>query len=90
MLKLLGLLTTTLALLPSCARTASPFSHPDPSAHGRFVYDAQPDHALTWMALTPGHQIALVDADNPNRPLPCYRARSLDPAIFAVTLPETQ
>jgi hypothetical protein len=86
MSKLLRLLTTTLALLPACGRAAPPFPYPSPSVHGRFLYDA--GRGFTLMALSPGHQILLVDAHDQSRPLPCYRARSVDPAIFAVTLPD--
>jgi hypothetical protein len=91
MLKVI-LLLTTLALLPACDAL---HQHPNllfydtaRSARGHFLYSSAPDGRLTLMAMTASHQVELVDSNDALRPLPCYRARSLDPSLFAVTLPD--
>jgi hypothetical protein len=86
-------LAALLLLLPACGNNhggSEPFD-PDHAAHslrGHFVYDADSQTGITLLSMTTGHQTRLGDPADPKRTLPCYRARSLDPSIFAITLPD--
>jgi hypothetical protein len=86
--KLKALLMTVL-LLSACHRFGGEPFPPGGgySVHRRFVYASRATR-IDFLSMTAGHQVLIAPADDPLRPLPCYRARSLDPSIFTLSLPD--